>query len=266
MRFLCPLIFLLLTTFSPAEAERIAVLDLRPIGADPTLALAVSENLRTMISQLNRFTVVERTQLDTILDEQRLEQTGITEDSQARKIGALANVDLILLGSLSRMFDSHTINARVIEVQSGEVRMAIKVDMPSHADFPRKIDELALGIGGASAPRAESIPPDLEGTYEVQGDDYVGEIHIQKAREIYLMTWEIDNAKTGDDPQTFNGWGLYHDGVLSAFYRGIEDPDNYGISAYEVLLGGKQLRGLYTNLGTPKVYGKVRFENGVKKS
>lgn len=42
MRFLCPLILLLLTTFSPAAAERIAVLDLRPIGADPTLALAVS--------------------------------------------------------------------------------------------------------------------------------------------------------------------------------------------------------------------------------
>lgn len=265
MRFLCTLIFLLLMTFSPAAAERIAVLDLRPIGADPTLALAVSENLRTMISQLNRFTVVERTQLDTILDEQRLEQTGITEDSQARKIGALANVDLILLGSLSQMFDSHTINARVIEVQSGEVRMAIKVDMPSHADFPRKIDELALGIGGASAPQTDSTPPNLEGTYEVQGDDYVGEIHIQKAREIYLMTWEIDNSQTGDVPQTFNGWGLYHDGVLSAFYRGIEEPDNFGISAYEVLLGGKQLRGLYTNLGTPKVYGKVRFENGVKK-
>jgi len=81
MRFFITLIFLVLMTFSPAAAERIAVLDLRPIGADPTLTLAVSENLRTMISQLNRFTVVERAQLDTILDEQRLEQTGITEDS-----------------------------------------------------------------------------------------------------------------------------------------------------------------------------------------
>lgn len=49
------------------------MLDLRPIGVDPTLALALSESLRTRISQWNRFTIVERSQLDTILDEQRLE-------------------------------------------------------------------------------------------------------------------------------------------------------------------------------------------------
>jgi hypothetical protein len=193
-----------------------------------------------------------------------LAQIGITEDSHARKIDAPANVDLILLGSLSQMFDTYSINARLIDVATGVVRHALKVDMAAHAEFPRKIDELALRIGDREMAIPAAEEPDLNGTYQVRGADYVGLVTIREAGEIYLTTWEIDNSQTGGAPQTYSGWGLLHGGVLSAYYHDAEEAGDFGISTYEVLLGGKQLRGLYCDLGTAGTYGKINFENGVK--
>lgn len=258
------ILLLMLGLTTTAAAERIAVLDLKPVGADPTLAQAVSENLRTMIIQSGRYQVVERSQLNGILDEYSLEQSGLTEEGDARAVGSLANVDVVLLGSLSQLFETYSINARIIDVASGVVQKALKVDMASHAEFPRKIDELALSIGGGSEQLTIQEEPSLDGIYQAQGDDYVGRIGIRKSGDIYLMTWEIDNSQTGEAPQSFTGWGLLHGGVLSSHYRCSKTRDNFGVAAYEVLLAGKQLRGLYTNLGTAAEYGRVRFENAVK--
>ncbi|MFO7557301.1 MAG: CsgG/HfaB family protein [Desulfobacterales bacterium] len=263
------ILLLLLIAAAPAGArERMAVLDLKPVGVDENLAMAVSENLRTMIIAGGRYEIVERTQIDKLLQEYRLGQTGLTEDGHARKIGSLANVDLVLLGSLSRIFECYSINARIINVETGVVIAALKVEILSQANFPPKIDELALHLGTPDKLKPVSADEsiDINGTYRTKGEDYVGLLTISKRNDIYQLSWEVDNSQTDDAPQFFKGAGILHDGVLSVYYRSSEEENNYGVAAYEVLLGGRQLRGLYTNLGASRGYGKVHFENGVKQN
>lgn len=268
MRRIFVLVLLLAGVTTAGAAERMAVLDLKPVGVNANLSMAVSENLRTMIIVGGHYKIVERSQINKLLDEYRLRQTGLTEDSQARKIGSLANVDLVLIGSLCRIFECYTINVRIINVATGVVIKALKAEIKSHADFPPQIDDLALHIGalGDSQPASAAGVINISGSYRTEGDKYVGLLTISKNDDIYLLSWLIDNSQTGDAPQSYKGMGILHSGVLSVHYQNTEEKNDYGIAAYEVLLGGQQLRGLYTNLGTPAEYGKVSFENGVKQN
>lgn len=268
MRRLLFLVLLLAGVTTASSAERMAVLDLKPVGVDTNLTMAVSENLRTMIIESGNYKIVERSQVDKLLEEYRLVQTGLTEDSQAQKIGSLANVDLVLIGSLGKIFDCYTINVRIIKVATGVVVKALKAEIKSPADFPTKIDDLALRIGtpGDSQPALDTSGINLSGLYRTIGYKYVGQLTISKDKDIYLLSWIIDNSQTGYVPQSYKGNGILHGGVLSVYYQNLEDKNDYGVAAYEVLLGGQQLRGLYTNLGTAEEYGKVSFENGVKQN
>ena len=49
----------------------------------------------------NIFTVVERTQLERVLQEQNLSNTGIVDDAQAASIGKVLGIDAIIMGSVS---------------------------------------------------------------------------------------------------------------------------------------------------------------------
>jgi len=113
MRHILVFVLLLAVITTAGAAERMAVLDLKPVGVDKNLTMAVSENLRTMIIEGGHYKIVERSQINKLMDEYRLIQSGITDDSQAQKIGSLANVDLVLIGSLGRIFDYYTINVRI---------------------------------------------------------------------------------------------------------------------------------------------------------
>lgn len=68
----------------------------RYLPNDGRLASAAVENA---LSAGGRFTVVERRDLEKVLQEQRLELTGLVDAKQAVEIGKMAGVDAVLMGS-----------------------------------------------------------------------------------------------------------------------------------------------------------------------
>jgi len=74
----------------------------------------------------------------------------------------------------------------------------------------------------------------------------------------------LDNTQTNEPDQTLTGVGILHNNMLSVNYAENEDKTNIGVGIYEVLLDGKQLRGLYTSVNNANATGKLRFENGEK--
>ncbi|MDF1578387.1 MAG: CsgG/HfaB family protein [Desulfurivibrionaceae bacterium] len=259
------LLFLMVAPPPVLARESIAVIDLKPIGVSQSLAEAVSENLRTMLIISGAFRVVERNQLEEILTEYKLAQGGITENSHAIKIGTLAEANLIMIGSITKMFESYIINARLLNVESGVSVLAQRVEIGAEAEFPGKIDELAAFFSKKSveAPAPDALA-DISGTYRVKGADYVGRLRVQKHRETYQTTWLIDNAETGAADQAFTGVGILHNRMFSVHYSERDDKANSGVAIYDVLLNGEQLRGLYTSVENSTATGKLRFENGEK--
>lgn len=263
-QMVCAVALVVVVSTPSFSLESIAVMDLKAIGTDQSLAEAVSENLRTMLIVSGAFKVVERSQIEEILGEYKLAQGGLT-DHHAVRIGDMAEAGRILIGSITRMFNNYTINARLLDVKTGVCLLGQMVDIDSEADFPRKIDELAAFFSSKSLSADDGDgTPDISGTYQVKGSDYVGRLRISKHKETYQISWGIDNSETKEADQSFTGVGILHNNMLSVNYVEEGDKTNTGVAIYEVLLDGKRLRGLYTSIDNAKATGSLRFENGEK--
>ncbi|HOT97892.1 MAG TPA: CsgG/HfaB family protein [bacterium] len=108
----------------PQAKPTIAVLTLEAKNVGQETADAVSDILSTELFNSQRFKVIERQAILRILDEQKLQMTGVTDMSQAVEIGKILNVEKILIGSVSRLGDNYIINTRLVNVKTGALELA----------------------------------------------------------------------------------------------------------------------------------------------
>ena len=99
--------------------EIIAVLDLETIGLTPEEAKILTQGLTTKLISLDKFQVVERTNMDKILKEQKFQHSGCTDRDCAVEIGQLLNADITVIGTVSKFGDTYTIDSRIINVGTG---------------------------------------------------------------------------------------------------------------------------------------------------
>jgi S1-C subfamily serine protease len=102
--------------------QRVAVARFKcvpPLAADAPVALALQEDLLTAINQ-NGVNTVERGELERILEEHKIATTGLIDSASAKELGKFLQADAVLVGSLSDRGESVVINARWIDLQTGE--------------------------------------------------------------------------------------------------------------------------------------------------
>src|SRR5437879_4726782 len=71
-------------------------------GSDVDIGKGIASMLLTELVQNGAYVVIERTQVDRILDEQNLQQEGRADASTAAKLGRLLGVDAIIIGSITQ--------------------------------------------------------------------------------------------------------------------------------------------------------------------
>lgn len=113
------------TGFSQGKPT-IAVLNLEAKNVGQETAEAVADILSTELFNSQRFNVIERQSITRILEEQKLQMTGVTDMSQAVEIGKVLNVEKIMIGSVSRLGETYTINTRLVDVKTGALELAQK--------------------------------------------------------------------------------------------------------------------------------------------
>ncbi len=107
------------------ERMGIAVLPFENKGASKDLGEIVLDKLTTVLVNQNRFKVMERAQLNKILEEQKLGMSGILDAATAAKIGKGIGVDAIVMGSVVLTQNgSVSIDARVIDTESARIIIA----------------------------------------------------------------------------------------------------------------------------------------------
>ena len=120
------------------------------------LGKTFSEMLTTALIQTNRFQVLERSQLDKILEEQALGLTGAIDDETAVDVGELIGIDAVVVGS-SRYFDGQIeIDGRMVDAQSGKAHLAASVSAEDESDLRQASSELAQKLAAA----ADKVPVD----------------------------------------------------------------------------------------------------------
>lgn len=102
---------------------------------------AAADEVITQLLKTNKFSVIERQQLQAILQEQHLGQSGLTNPATAAKVGQLLGAQLIMTGSITQFSIERTqlgvrgiggayskaeskMDVRVIDVTTGEILLA----------------------------------------------------------------------------------------------------------------------------------------------
>lgn len=97
----------------------IAVLSIRNSdGRDSRLGNYLEERLVDLLISKTSLLVVERNQIEQLVQEWGYSLSGMLEDDSAYEIGSMAGADAVLVGSLTRIEQSVQVNLRIIDPES----------------------------------------------------------------------------------------------------------------------------------------------------
>lgn len=114
-------------TYDPARVTQvgsrlsIAVLPFDNRSGNTEITNTVQDKMITSLYSLKRFKIIERSQIDKVLSEQKLGMTGAIDPAKAVKVGKIIGVDAILVGSISSSTTGIGMDARLIDTESGGV-------------------------------------------------------------------------------------------------------------------------------------------------
>ena len=117
-------LFLMSPLLVAQNKTAIAVLNFEAKNVNQETADAVADILSTELFNTNRFKVIERQAIAQLLEEQKLQMTGVTDMSKAAEIGKILNVEKIMTGSVSKLGRNFIINTRLVDVETGELELA----------------------------------------------------------------------------------------------------------------------------------------------
>jgi TolB-like protein len=133
---------------------KIAVFEFRDRGVYHywyDMAIKLSDMLITKLINTGKFDVVERSQLDKIMQEKSLAQSGVVEEKEAMQAAQLAGADVILVGTASIAGDKIETDARIVDVKTGIAKCAMSSSAYSLSDLRALADDLVGQIKGKCA-------------------------------------------------------------------------------------------------------------------
>lgn len=81
----------------------------------------VTDAITQAVYEHGNVKIVERANVQKLLDEQLFQASGYVDDDSAKSIGKLAGVDYVCYGDMKDIGNQITINSRIVDVESGEV-------------------------------------------------------------------------------------------------------------------------------------------------
>lgn len=155
MRFITILLTLLLFTANAQGATvsnkplRVAIIDPSlPGNNDPALQIGVREIISAcFVNYGEQYSIVERSQLDKIMQEAKFNNSDAVDESQATELGRLAGADRVVLSVISKMGNRSLVSIKMINVETASVekQQSKLVDTESLLDVIEPITLVVLG-------------------------------------------------------------------------------------------------------------------------
>ncbi len=145
------------------------------------VGFGVSELMSHRFVASQDFTVVERGEIGKLLNEQKLQSSGVTDSDTAVRLGHMLGAGVLLLGNINKVDGVYQVNARLVNVESGEVLASGYTELPVDAfndDAGVYLNlvpqEQTLGIYGVlnyrhnanNAPAFVDTVPNVQTTYQ----------------------------------------------------------------------------------------------------
>jgi len=159
------LVLLLLLAALPcggAERLQIALMPLKGAPGVPAALPAYAQSaLEAELSRSGRFTLVERSRVQEVIEEVNFQQTGVTLPEKASELGGHLNVEKLLFGEVTRVGTNYKLAVRVVDVGSNQVVKVEEENLgplgPKQEQLQPAIRRLARRLIGA-APGLSPVP------------------------------------------------------------------------------------------------------------
>lgn len=133
----------------PARAEKLslAVAAFDPgDGVPASLARQVSDLLEAELIKTGAFKLVERTKLDFILAEKKLDYAGLSSKEGAAVLARLVGARAALFGAVSKHEKGHLITVKLVDAETGEILAAENRTVKEDYLFKQAARELAASL------------------------------------------------------------------------------------------------------------------------
>ncbi|RMF10133.1 MAG: hypothetical protein D6762_02215 [Candidatus Neomarinimicrobiota bacterium] len=133
----------------------VAVLDFEGRGISQQEAQTLTDRLSSELANTGAVILVERNQMNEILEEQGFQQSGCTSAECAAEVGALLGVQNMISGSFGKIGNSYTIDAKMFSVETGATVKTVSKTYKGEIDgLITEIEILAWEIVDLKPPKA----------------------------------------------------------------------------------------------------------------
>lgn len=146
-------------TQGQADVPRVAVMDFTSFmmgqaGSQVNLGKAISAMLVTEFSGREGIQVIERAELNAMIEEQDLTLLGRVQESQAIELGKMLGVQYILLGQVTSIVDNLRMDIRAVDVETSEILTVLK-----KSDKTSELLSVVVGLADEFGEQLNLAPP-----------------------------------------------------------------------------------------------------------
>ena len=155
------------------------------------------------------YTMIERTQIDRIIDEQQMQRSALTE-SQMVRIGELLNLSKIVIGDVNIVMGQYNVDVRVINVESGTIA-ATEGATFAGSSYREGMKNLAtklasqIAISAGPTVSAQPTPPSPTPKTRTNVETVYGYLHIFPS-ELGVFQAEPTNVIANINKQGMHGY------------------------------------------------------------
>lgn len=132
------------------SAQRVAVLDFNAgVGVSQADVDGISAIFNTYFSPRG-YTLVERTQIDRVIDEQNFQRGKLTQTQMVR-IGEILNVSKVVIGDVNIVMNQYNVDVRVVNVESGTISAKDGATWSPGSSYRTMMSQLASRLAGKIA-------------------------------------------------------------------------------------------------------------------
>ena len=152
---------------SAATKLTVAITDFIAKGLAEGEPTTLTDAFRSYLINTGRFRVMERGQMDAILQEQGFQQSGACTDQACMvEMGQLLGVDNILAGSVGKVGATYSINVRLVSVKTGEIIRSANRFHKGEIDglLTEVLPNIAVDMCGPAVAESQPTPPPAQAT------------------------------------------------------------------------------------------------------
>lgn len=153
----------------------IASVDARS-GADPDLADEMNDTLTEALASDARVRLVERQQLEKVMKEQALSQSGMMSDEVQIKVAQLVGARFIVMGAVQAKGKSFFLSLRALDSSTAQVAFAQKIKVGSDEQIEAGSTQLARRLTDKLVGPAPAGAQQVSAASDVVGDFDVGQV------------------------------------------------------------------------------------------